>query len=250
MALDKRDRQDFAAQDTLAQAAPVTRRLQQGQVNSKTVNDSAGASEKDDGHTVTDQNAPVPAIEEDPVPNDDVEGQTGTAKSTNTSAPIKKIKSKHERGWRRIVRNLSPSWFTPTMGTGIAGVLLATIPFQARWLYYLSICFFLLNVVLFSLVFMVSVLRYVLYPEIWGVMIRDPVNSLFLSTAPMGLFTLVEMWLIVTVRHEQWGEWALTFIWIVWMIDCVAAVSCTVFLCFLLYVQLSCSIRIETRNYM
>lgn len=125
------------------------------------------------------------------------------------------------------------------MGTGIVAVLLNSIPFKAHWLYYLSIIFFILNAVLFASALCISILRYSLYPEIWFAMIRDPVNSLFLGTMPMGLATLVEMWVFVCV--PSWGRWAKIVAWVLWMIDAVIAVAVTVFLSFLL------SVRIATR---
>ncbi|KAI9716398.1 MAG: hypothetical protein M1828_000340 [Chrysothrix sp. TS-e1954] len=159
--------------------------------------------------------------------------ETASSNDDSNSSPST-FPSKYDKGWRRIVRNFSPSWFTPTMGTGVVAVLLQTIPFQPQnhWLHYLSLAFYALNVVLFALAFSISLLRYTLYPEIWGVMIRDPTNSLFLSTVPMGFATLIEMWVYVCV--PAWGSWAITFAWVAWMVDAVVAASTTVFLCFVL----------------
>lgn len=111
------------------------------------------------------------------------------------------------------------------MGTGIVSILLISIPYQAHWLYYLSIVFFLLNTVLFFSAFTISVLRYTLYPEIWGVMIRDPTNSLFLGTIPMGFATLVNMWIRVCV--PAWGSWAATVAWVGWMVDAIVSAGVT-----------------------
>ncbi len=80
-------------------------------------------------------------------------------------------KSKYEVGWRRVVRNFSPSWFSVTMGTGICSLLLITIPWKADWLYWLSVAFFVLNSILFGLALIISILRYALYPQIWTVMV-------------------------------------------------------------------------------
>ncbi|ETN42884.1 uncharacterized protein HMPREF1541_02042 [Cyphellophora europaea CBS 101466] len=143
--------------------------------------------------------------------------------------------SKYDVGWRRVVRNFSPSWFSVTMGTGVVSILLIQIPFQAEWLYWLSVIFFGLNAILFALAFSISVLRYTLYPEIWHVMIQDPTNSLFLGTIPMGFATLVTSWVFLCCPY--WGEWATTFAWVCWMIDCVVAVAVTVSLPFLLMSQ-------------
>lgn len=125
-------------------------------------------------------------------------------------------------------------WFAVTMGTGIVSVLMTSIPFDTPVLYYLSIVFFLLNVVLFTLAFLTSILRYTFYPEIWNVMIQDPNNSLFLATIPMGFATLIEMWVFICV--PIWGEWAKTVAWALWMIDVVAAASVTLSLSFILSV--------------
>lgn len=143
-----------------------------------------------------------------------------------------KVPVKYNVGWRRIVRNFSPSWFAVTMGTGIVSALMTSIPFDAPVLHLLSIVFFLLNTVLFTLASITSILRYALYPEIWNVMIQDPTNSLFLATIPMGFATLIEMWVFICV--PIWGEWAKTVAWALWMIDVVAAASVTLSLSFIL----------------
>jgi tellurite resistance protein TehA-like permease len=142
---------------------------------------------------------------------------------------------RYHKGWRRIPTNFSPSWFSVTMGTGVVSILLINIPFQANWLYWLSVIFFALNALLFTLAFAVSVLRYAIWPEIWGVMIQDPTNSLFLGTIPMGFATLVTSWVFLCCPY--WGEWATTFAWVCWMIDSVVAVAVTVSLPFLLMSQ-------------
>jgi hypothetical protein len=152
------------------------------------------------------------------------------------SAPLPPA-SKYEVGWRRVVRNFSPSWFSVTMGTGIVSLLLIGIPFQADWLYWLSVMFFGLNTVLFSLALTTSFLRYTLYPEIWTVMIADSTNSLFLGTVPMGFATLVESWIVLCCPY--WGPWSVTFAWVCWMVDAVVAAAVTVSLPFLLMSQSS-----------
>ena len=155
-----------------------------------------------------------------------------TASDSDTTTNNTTVLTKYDVGWRRVVRNFSPSWFSVTMGTGIVSILLFTIPFKARWLYWLSVIFFGLNAGLFAAAFGISVLRYALYPEIWGVMIRDSTNSLFLGTVPMGFATLVEMWVFICV--PAWGLWAAKFGLVCWVIDAVVAVAVTISLPILL----------------
>lgn len=166
--------------------------------------------------------------EPDSVTTNGASSQPGNVLTNGSHARI--VVSKYDQGWRRVVRNFSPSWFSTTMGTGIVANLLFAIPFHASWLYWLSVVFFGLNTILFFLAFAVSSLRYTLYPEIWSVMIRDPNNSLFLATVPMGFATMIEMW--VNVCIPSWGPWAIDFAWILWMIDSIVAAAVTVTLCF------------------
>jgi hypothetical protein len=98
-------------------------------------------------------------------------------------------------------------WFSVTMGTGIVSILLHNLPYNGIWLYWISVVFFAFNVLLFSTFLIISILRYAIYPERWGVMIRHPGQSLFLGTFPMGLATIINM--IVFVCVPAWGTWAI-----------------------------------------
>ena len=118
------------------------------------------------------------------------------------------------------------------MGTGVVSNLFVAIPWQADWLRYLAIIFFILNTILFSAALATSILRYAIWPEIWSVMIADPTNSLFLATMPIGFATLVEMWISICV--PAWGEWAAYVAWALWMLDVVLAVGVTISLGILL----------------
>jgi tellurite resistance protein TehA-like permease len=140
--------------------------------------------------------------------------------------------SKHDSGWRRVVRNFSPSWFSVTMGTGIVSLIFITIPWKAAWLHYMGIVFFVLNALFFSLALLMSAARYVIWPEIWSVMVQDVNNSLFLGTIPMGFATLIEMWIFVCV--PAWGHWAVWVAFGAWVLDCVVAVAVTTGLAVLL----------------
>ncbi|KIV96043.1 hypothetical protein PV10_03625 [Exophiala mesophila] len=164
----------------------------------------------------------------------DMAGDMGNGPLNTISSTISQP-TKYDRGWRRVVRNFSPSWFSVTMGTGVVSILLITIPFKATWLYWLSVIFFILNTVLFSLAFLASFLRYTLYPEIWYVMIADGTNSLFLATIPMGFATLINAWIFLCCPY--WGYWSVTFAWVCWMIDAIVAAAVTVSLPFLLMRQ-------------
>lgn len=96
------------------------------------------------------------------------------------------------------------------MGTGIVSILLHNLPYNGRWLYWISVIIFCLNVALFAVFFLISLLRYTLYPAIWKAMIRHPAQSLFLGTFPMGFTTIINM--VVFVCVPAWGERAVQLV--------------------------------------
>ncbi|KAK8118607.1 uncharacterized protein PG998_003233 [Apiospora kogelbergensis] len=139
--------------------------------------------------------------------------------------------SKNDAGWRRIIRNFTPSWFTVAMGTGIVSILLHNLPYNTEWIRWISVGFFALNVLLMVSFTTISVARYVLYPQIWGVMIRHPTQSLFLGTFPMGLATIINMTVFVCV--PAWGNWAAYLAWGLWWFDLAISLLCCVSLPFM-----------------
>ena len=78
-------------------------------------------------------------------------------------------------------------WFAVNMGTGIVSILLHNLPYNGTWLQYISYIIFAANVALFLAFLVMTILRYVLYPQIWTAMILHPSQSLFLGCFPMGL---------------------------------------------------------------
>jgi tellurite resistance protein TehA-like permease len=118
--------------------------------------------------------------------------------------------------------------FATTMGTGILSILLYTLsslyPSHHTPLHALSIAFFALNALLFSTILLISVLRYTLFPATWTLMMRHPVQSLFLGTVPMGFATLVNMFVAVCV--PAWGGASMYVAWGMWWVDAGASVVC------------------------
>ena len=96
------------------------------------------------------------------------------------------------------------------MGTGIVSILLHNLPYNGRWLYWISVIIFAFNVLLFIIFLLISVLRYVLYPALWFAMISHPAQSLFIGTFPMGLATIVNMTVFVCV--PAWGPKAVNLV--------------------------------------
>ncbi|OCT46670.1 Sulfite efflux pump SSU1 [Cladophialophora carrionii] len=139
-----------------------------------------------------------------------------------------------ELGWRRYVKYFTPSWFTVTMGTGIVASLLNQFPYGARWLYWLSVIVFCLNIGLYVFFLFVSVLQFVLFPQMWITLPERPNQAFFLSAIPMSLGTIVNMMVFVCV--PAWGEWVIYLSWGLWMADAALCLICALFLPFLLVI--------------
>lgn len=73
---------------------------------------------------------------------------------------------------------------------------------------------FVFNLFLFLLFCVVSAARHIRYPSIWGIMIMDRVQSLNLSTFPMGAATLIGV--ATTVLHDQYGFGGRGFLFTLW----------------------------------
>ena len=142
---------------------------------------------------------------------------------------------KNKRGWRRVVRNFTPSWFSVNMGTGISSILLCNLPYNATWLQYIAYIIFALNIFLFALFLCISIMRYTLYPAIWTAMVRHPAQSLFLGTFPMGLATIINMTVFVCVPAWGGNWWKLA--WALWWFDAVVSLATCFYLPFIMYVQ-------------
>lgn len=143
-----------------------------------------------------------------------------------------KFHDQNNHGWRRIVLNFTPSWFSVNMGTGIVSILLHNLPYNGRWLYWISVAIFCLNIILFVTFLAISILRYTMFRGLFQFMIGHPVQSLFTGTFPMGLATIINM--IVFVCVPIWGYWVTVLAWTLWWVDVVISVATCFYLPFVI----------------
>jgi tellurite resistance protein TehA-like permease len=120
------------------------------------------------------------------------------------------------------------------MGTGITSVLLLTLPYNGIWLYWISVSIFVLNIVLFGIGTVITVLQFTLYPKVWDVIINDPYQAMFIGCFPIGFATIIDMFALVCV--PAWGERVGIVAWAFWMVDAAMAAIAAICLPFLLYV--------------
>ncbi|OAP62138.1 hypothetical protein AYL99_04341 [Fonsecaea erecta] len=117
----------------------------------------------------------------------------------------------------------------------IVATLLNQFPYGARWLYWLSVIVFCLNIGLFGFFIFVSILQFVLFPKVWITIIERPNQALFLSCIPVSLGTIVNM--MVLVCAPSWGKWVVYLAWGLWMADAVLSLVCALVLPFLLVIK-------------
>ena len=108
------------------------------------------------------------------------------------------------------------------MSTGILAIVFHQLPYTAHWLDIISYIFFVLNIALFVLFTVISIVRYSLYPHLISAVLHHPHQSLFVATFPVGLGTLVNMIVLVCA---PWGNGWVTFAWVLWWIDSVLALG-------------------------
>ena len=171
-------------------------------------------------------NCQVSAKLHDPTPHECQEGLSQNAVQDLDKA----VQDRNNFGWRKIVINFSPAWFSVNMGTGIVSILLNKFPYPANWLYWLSVVVFCLNIVLFFVFLIISIMRYTMYEGIFLVMIRHPVQSFFVGTFPVGFATIVIM--VALVCEPAWGPRAGTLAYALWWIDVAIALLCNLWMPF------------------
>lgn len=134
------------------------------------------------------------------------------------------IKPLRNRELREVIRHFTPNWFTLNMGTGIAFLTLHNlnvklIPVQTlivKVLWFTDIFFFLL----FSFLF---IARAALFPDVMKLMLRHPVQSMFLGAIPMALVPIIDG--LIIFGPSLIGKEALDIAFILWWIDAFLAAS-------------------------
>ncbi|KDQ57617.1 hypothetical protein JAAARDRAFT_130281, partial [Jaapia argillacea MUCL 33604] len=113
------------------------------------------------------------------------------------------------------------AWHTVIMGTGVLSTLAHGFPYGtgSTVLRVFFMFFFMLNFALFLLISGATIARYVMFPEVWGLMLRHPAQSMFMGALPMGAATLINAALI-TYQEWGWGDKHYLYaIWGFWWID-------------------------------
>ncbi|KAK0203343.1 voltage-dependent anion channel [Desarmillaria ectypa] len=128
-----------------------------------------------------------------------------------------------------VIRHFSPAWFTVNMSTGILSILFHDFPYgTGSWgMRFATLTFFFLNFCLYILFTVLSVVRFIMFPEIWGILCRHPVERLFICAFPTGAITLLAI--AVSLIHEDYSFGDKPFlyvIWAFWWLDVAGSILC------------------------
>ncbi|KAH8083777.1 voltage-dependent anion channel [Cristinia sonorae] len=127
------------------------------------------------------------------------------------------------------VRHFTPAWFAVIMGTGAISILFHAFPFGrgSEAMNIFSAIFFFLNLLLFVLFNILTAARYAMFPHIWPIMLRHPVQSLYLGCYPMGATTLINVGVVLLDSEWHWGGKKFIYIlWALWWVDVAISVVC------------------------
>ncbi|TIB66444.1 hypothetical protein E3P77_02312 [Wallemia ichthyophaga] len=110
------------------------------------------------------------------------------------------------------------------MGTGILSILLFNSPYQFNGLHVIAGVIFAINIIVFVVLLVFTILRYAIWPSLLPLMLTHPVN-LFLGTFPMGLDTLITM--IVNSLVPRYGYNYVLLAYVLWYISvAISIITC------------------------
>ncbi|CAM4146950.1 TDT family transporter [Acinetobacter pragensis] len=134
---------------------------------------------------------------------------------------------------RDIIRQFTPNWFTVTMGTGVAALIIAELPFAHELLWQLGAFLWQINIALFTVFSLLYFLRWMLYPAEARQIFSHPAMSLFLGAIPMGLATILNGFL--KFGTALYGDTAVQIAQWLWYADVILAVLMAWCVPFLMY---------------
>ena len=100
-----------------------------------------------------------------------------------------------------------------------------------------SAIFFFFNLILFIVFNILTIARYVIFPDIWPLMLRHPVQSLYMGCYPMGAATLINIGAGLLYEEWHWGKRAFLYVlWGFWWVDVAISFLCAFAMVHIMYV--------------
>jgi C4-dicarboxylate transporter/malic acid transport protein len=116
----------------------------------------------------------------------------------------------------KVIRNFSPAWFASVMGTGILAITSLFYSEYIPQLKYLALFLFYFNVVLFPVLLIPWMLRWIFFKEKALSDLEHPVISNFYATLAIGMLVLSANFIVIG-KNEVAGE-------ILWFVGVIATI--------------------------
>lgn len=126
------------------------------------------------------------------------------------------------RGFKKVSKNFAPSWFASVMGTGIFAVTSKYYSCYWSWLNNVAVGLWILNVILFCVLFIPWITRWLLFTEHALCDLKHPITGQFYATMPIGLLVLAVDFLVVGTGFLG-VELAVSFAKVCWVLGAILA---------------------------
>lgn len=128
--------------------------------------------------------------------------------------------------FRMFLLHLSPIWFAMSMGTGITAVILQLLPYQFHGLETIALVFFAITLFFYLFFLFLSVIRFLLWPQVFWLLLLHSTHSDFLGCVSMSLSTIIDFCVAHFIKERE-GSFRY-FVWALWWLNA----SFTTILCF------------------
>lgn len=111
-----------------------------------------------------------------------------------------------------LIKNFTPAFFIPVMGTGICSTILRSFPYQAQWLRVCGDIMWAIAIITFLSMFSCLIISVIKYPRRSTRFNFDIPVALFMGCLPMGFTTLVNYFFLLTGKKYIYVAWALWWV--------------------------------------
>ncbi|KAI0332354.1 C4-dicarboxylate transporter/malic acid transport protein [Cubamyces sp. BRFM 1775] len=158
-----------------------------------------------------------------------------------------------KKSLKDCIRHFTPAWFAAIMGTGSISILFNNSPYarDSPTIEALTYIFFFLNLALFVVFNALTLARYIMFPDIWSMMIHHPIQSLFVGTYPMGLSTLLNIAVGFLYQRKGFGGRGFLYtMWGLWWFDVFLSIACAFELVHIMKTRHEHSLQRMTANWL
>lgn len=136
---------------------------------------------------------------------------------------------------KKVIRQFTPNWFAATMGTGILSLALEQFPWSMPRLNAVAEGLWMFNILLFMIFSLMYFSRWVMYFDEAKRIFVHPTASMFFSTIPMGMATLINGLLVFGL--PRWGVDVIPVAQMLWWLDVIMSLLCGVFIPYMMFTR-------------